>query len=342
MGYLRLILSLSVILYHAGPLFGYIGMNGLVAVHIFFIISGFYMALIIKNKYTKSKKPYYTFITNRFLRIYPIYWVILILTIYVQFSQLADFNIFSTLSHYVDLRKPFGVIEDFTLLIRRDYLSIDMFRYDSLTVGPAWTLVLEFIFYLAAPFLLLIKRRYLFSLTLVSLLIYYLITHYHFLKGDHYIQTFFIPANFFFFMTGIFSYYIYEEIKKRKIKIKYSFILCLLFLITVILWNYIPDISLRWALIKEWLLYLVTPFILPLLFESFNLFPLNNFMADLSYPTYITHMLSINFLQISLNYKITEKLFSSWTVIITLLISIILVYAIEKPIDKLRQKRIKH
>jgi len=73
MGYLRIILALSVIFYHAGNIFGYTGMNGLMAVHVFFIISGFYMAFIVINKYSKSKKPYFTFISNRFLRIYPIY-----------------------------------------------------------------------------------------------------------------------------------------------------------------------------------------------------------------------------------------------------------------------------
>ena len=93
MGFLRLILSLSVVLYHAGSLFGYTGMNGLVAVHIFFIISGFYMALIIKNKYSKAKRPYYTFITNRFLRIYPIYWVVLVLMIVVEYARFSNLNL---------------------------------------------------------------------------------------------------------------------------------------------------------------------------------------------------------------------------------------------------------
>ena len=164
-----------------------------------------------------------------------------------------------------------------------------MFRYDVLTVGPAWTLVLEFLFYLTAPFLLFIKKRYLFSLGIISLSIYYVITHYHFLKGDHYIQTFFIPANFFFFIMGIFSYYLFVMLKKRKIKIKYSFTISMFFLLAVFLWNYIPAFTFRWMLIKEWAMYLLTPFIIPLLFESFILFPLNNFSADLSF-----HCLSLS------------------------------------------------
>ena len=335
-------MAFGVVLYHSGSLFGYTAINGLVAVHIFFIISGFYMALIIKNKYAKAKRPYYTFITNRFLRIYPTYLVVLALMIFVQYAQFNNLNfisiltgIFSTLNHYLSLRKPLGIIEDFSLLIRNDYLNINMFRYDPLTIVPAWSLVLELFFYLTAPFLLFVKKRYLFFLAIISLSMHVFIDHYF------NFQSFFIPSNFFFFLMGIFSYYLYEKIKQRKIKIKYSFALSLLFLITIFLWNYIPAVSFRLIVIKEWLMYLLTPFAIPLLFESFNFFPLNNFMANLSYAIYISHMLSINFLQNSIHYKITEKFFSFWAVLVTLIISITLVYLIEKPIDRLRQKRVK-
>jgi peptidoglycan/LPS O-acetylase OafA/YrhL len=52
-------------------------------------------------------------------------------------------------------------------------------------------------------------------------------------------------------------------------------------------------------------------------------------------------MLSISFLQITLNYRMTEKYFSFWVVLITLAISIALVYLVEKPLNKLRQNRAK-
>jgi peptidoglycan/LPS O-acetylase OafA/YrhL len=334
MGFLRMILALGVIFYHIeeGSFFGYVGIDGFVAVHIFFIISGFYMALIIKNKYSKTKRPYYNFITNRFLRIYPVYWVVLVLAIFISYSQFGN-----PLINYVRLMGFKGIIEDITLLIRGDYLNVYMFT-TALTVAPAWTLVTELIFYLSAPFLLFLKKRYLLILGVLSLLMYVFVTHDY--SGSNFsIKSYSIPANFYLFIMGIFSYYWYEKIKKYKIK--YSFFLSVLFLIFVVYWSYLPEITFGWILIKEWLIYLLTPLIIPLLFKSFDSVPLNNFMADLSYPTYISHMLSIDFLQTILNYRNTWKFFSYSTVLITFVISVALVYLVERPLNRIRQSRVK-
>ena len=151
----------------------------------------------------------------------------------------------------------------------------------------------------------------------------------------------FIPANFFFFLFGIFSYNFYEWLTANKIKPKYFFHLSVIFLFAVFLWNYIPDIKLGWIIIKEWGFYLATPFFIPLIFLSFNRTPLNNIMADLSYPVYISHLLIIYFLQTVLNLQPSFSLYSFWILCITLVFSVAIVYLIERPIDKFRQRRIK-
>ena len=50
MGLLRFILAASVVLAHSGDFFGFKFTGGLIAVETFFIISGFYMALILDTK----------------------------------------------------------------------------------------------------------------------------------------------------------------------------------------------------------------------------------------------------------------------------------------------------
>ena len=76
MGLLRLYLALCVIFTHDGvrqnsiPLIIY---NGSQAVQIFFVISGFYMALILSEKY-RSPVEFYA---SRFIRIYLPYWTVL-------------------------------------------------------------------------------------------------------------------------------------------------------------------------------------------------------------------------------------------------------------------------
>src|SRR5688572_272316 len=77
MGFLRFILAASVVAEHSTPIFGLSLTGGLLAVKLFFIISGFYMALILDTKYVSQVNRYWLFITNRFLRIYPCYFVVL-------------------------------------------------------------------------------------------------------------------------------------------------------------------------------------------------------------------------------------------------------------------------
>ena len=51
MGLLRVILALSVAVAHFGGFFGYTIAGGFAAVQMFYIISGFYMATILTEKY---------------------------------------------------------------------------------------------------------------------------------------------------------------------------------------------------------------------------------------------------------------------------------------------------
>ncbi len=79
MGALRLFLAVSVLVAHAGPIFGLNLMFSDVAVKLFFIISGFYMSLVLSGKY-EGKSLRWTFYTNRFLRLYPAYLLAILLT----------------------------------------------------------------------------------------------------------------------------------------------------------------------------------------------------------------------------------------------------------------------
>jgi peptidoglycan/LPS O-acetylase OafA/YrhL len=77
---LRLLLALVVVLFHTGMVSRYL-MDSHTAVNAFFIISGFYMALILDQKYGSSPAGLKAFAINRFLRLYPLYAAVFILTI---------------------------------------------------------------------------------------------------------------------------------------------------------------------------------------------------------------------------------------------------------------------
>lgn len=72
MGILRLLLAFFVVIGHSHSIYGYAGMGG-AAVPAFFIISGFYMTLILETKYRGSDQLW-LFYSNRVLRLFPLYW----------------------------------------------------------------------------------------------------------------------------------------------------------------------------------------------------------------------------------------------------------------------------
>jgi peptidoglycan/LPS O-acetylase OafA/YrhL len=72
MGVVRTLLAIAVVVTHTGPLFpGVTMIPGTLAVQAFYVISGFYMALVLSTKYSDHASDFYA---ARALRIFPIYW----------------------------------------------------------------------------------------------------------------------------------------------------------------------------------------------------------------------------------------------------------------------------
>src|SRR5262249_38577674 len=87
MGTLRFILALSVAYGHAGDFLGFPFIPGDTAVQSFYAISGFYMALVLNEKYRTGSSTYSLFISNRFLRLFPIYAAVLCLTLLLALAM---------------------------------------------------------------------------------------------------------------------------------------------------------------------------------------------------------------------------------------------------------------
>jgi len=77
-GLLRLLLAVAVVFVHSGMNSVWTLTGATVAVETFFIISGFYMALVYNEKYAKTKMPYWSFFSSRILKIYPMYYLVLV------------------------------------------------------------------------------------------------------------------------------------------------------------------------------------------------------------------------------------------------------------------------
>lgn len=80
----------AVAISHAGGLGGYVPMNGDAAVQAFYVISGFYMALVFTEKYSAAETPARTFWISRYLRLAPAYILVSGISLLLVHPDLLD------------------------------------------------------------------------------------------------------------------------------------------------------------------------------------------------------------------------------------------------------------
>lgn len=330
MGVVRFLLAISVLSIHTDYNLGLSRFGEALAVNTFFIISGFYMALILTEKYVGRNGSYRLFITNRFLRIYPVYWVILASTILIA-------TLHSSRLPYSSLA---GVISDVTLLARTDYLSINAATTNTPLVTPAWTLIVELTFYLFAVFFVRLKTRYIIGIAVLSFVVRYGIAYYEMLHHT-YQKTGFLPACLVFFMLGILSYRLYSRLKLKQLDRRLTVSLLIIMVLLTVFYYQIPSIiSYHRFELKEWLYYISFTAFAPFCFLLLRSNAIDRFIGELSYPIHIAHFLVVDIL---VNYlKIGS---GTWYVFVmasavTIIVSLVLVQCIDKPIDRYRQKRL--
>ena len=102
MGSIRFLLAFSVLILHSSPIAGIRLLPGETAVRTFYIISGFYMTLIFSTKYASATRPYYSFITNRWLRLYPPYLVVVLLIGVLSVAYGIWLGSFGKIQYYLD------------------------------------------------------------------------------------------------------------------------------------------------------------------------------------------------------------------------------------------------
>ncbi|MDR2601476.1 MAG: acyltransferase [Spirochaetaceae bacterium] len=240
MGLLRCILAITVVAAHSGPIFGYRFVGGVVAVQSFYIISGFYMSLILNEKYT-GKGAYKLFITNRLLRLYPIYWAVAGLTVILSLVTAIDsgggdfgcFEIYRIHSKEMKLSTIIFLIfsnifiyfQDIIMFLRVDwstglleftkyYGDTKQPLYQFLIVPQAWTLGVELMFYAIAPFIVRKNKKFIFTLIFFSIVLRSVLMFGFGLKDDPWNYRFF-PTEIVFFLFGNISYRIYNYLKNN-------------------------------------------------------------------------------------------------------------------------------
>lgn len=319
MGLLRLLLALAVVADHAGPAFGWNWLrmtNAPLAVQTFYVVSGFYMALVLNEKYT-GPGAYAAFAQNRLLRLLPMYFVVLLLTVlgglllhHLAFGTIAPLRPWFAHGDALPWAERLCFLLPNVTLVGQDllswcavdpathqlYFTADFHReplpaWHFLFVPQAWTVALELSFYAVAP--LLVRRRAGVVLALIALslaLRVWLMTTFA-VKGDPWSYRLF-PTELALFLAGAFAFRLHGWLRQRGwLGVAACRLVLAATLLTVLGYQSLPK-SIYW--LRPFGLPIVlalVPLAVPFVFEATRRSRWDRALGELSYPSYLVHYL---------------------------------------------------
>lgn len=345
MGSLRLLLAFAVVGSHTEIFNGLKILSGGEAVQLFFVISGFYMALILSKKYHSAK----LFYSNRFLRLYPTYALVLFGTVLwflitwaythqrpppfwvasanakmplwqwlaVQFSNLSMVGL--DVPAMFDWKDGHG----FLFLYGDTEPTPDGAQWagNFAWVGQAWSIGTEIWFYLLAPF---IVRRAVAIQAAVAIASCVLMLA---MQRVSPLSFFFFPANLWFFLSGslLFQFYRSQYFSAPK----WCGVLALVY--AAVAWCWVGSVDNP----VHTLMLILIALCIPLLFHTFADTSWDTAVGNLSYPVYLVHVLVIDILIATLH------VYNPLVVVaVSVVAAILIVRFVENPIDKYRQRRV--
>lgn len=256
-------------LFHHGGMQYWFYMNAGFAVMLFYVISGFLISFVLDAKYHDDIFGFYR---ARFVRIFGLYWPMLAICIAI-FPVGNSINWFSTL---------FLVGGDW-LLSFRDYPR-ELTPFPG-TIGQAWSLAAEVTFYALAPWLL--RRRVVCFVTFVSSLTLRVLLEHHSnaqqVWGYH-----FFPTALCFFLGGHYARVLWSKFPKPSmlatLALTVGSFVCAGFATRI---GGMPSV---------WFYGAVAFFILALggIFTYTRDLRWMNFLGDLAYPIYLSHMMLVS------------------------------------------------
>ena len=351
MGILRFLLAVSVITAHAGPLFGSTMLPGNYAVEAFFMISGFYMSLVLSEKY-QGKGALAKFYSNRFIRLYPTYllvaagtwlWFFFVwwwrervpsnswMEEYAQMDLMPKLGLIFANWTMIgnDIRCLFHFSPHQGFMVFHDYSSTTApdgakWAGDFGTIGQAWSVGLEIWFYMAVPWLARLRTHSLIAIGMISMALKI------WLETGGVLTYFFFPAQLVYFVIGMLARQVWSAFKLQDKKFMPGGLMIALLSISIILFPFV-DFS-----FKRWVFYAIFALSLPSIFDASMHSRPDRWLGNLSYPIYMVHMLVLSVVSAA---KINEHR-AVLTLLGTLLVSAFLQHFIEDPLDRWRQNRI--
>jgi peptidoglycan/LPS O-acetylase OafA/YrhL len=351
MGLIRFLLAMSVVVGHMRRGTAISLIPGPLAVEVFFSISGFYMSLILTRKYRDRT----TFYVNRFLRLYPVYFAVSLCTwawlffvwmylgrppsqawpdAYQQMSRWQ--SVLFVISNWtmvgldIPMLLQFSADNGFTLL--HDPLP-DGTKYVAavLTILPAWSIGLEIWFYLIAPFLVALRSRWIVLIAALSVSLR-IVT----MTKFGFVTSFFFPAQLCFFLVGMLLHRAYAATSIGNLDRRVGCAVLTVALALFVLFNRIP------APFATYVIYGTFIPAIPILFALTRNSRFDVSLGNLSYPIFIVHTLILSMVSSMFHHvygDVNRNIIALVAIGVVVVVSAILYFLIEKPIDEIRQRR---
>jgi peptidoglycan/LPS O-acetylase OafA/YrhL len=354
MGLLRFLLAAIIVSVHTDPVIQQFLPSPPLALKMLFIISGFYMSLILTEKYTGPGR-YRLFVTNRLLRLMPPYWIILAMTLVTALFFKLQLNTSLMLGPWVKwlgTLSPAAILglstanitvygQDLlffayvnpatkTLSFSADALLHPSPAWEFLLIPQAWTMSLEMTFYLLAPWLTRRSTPVLAVVTAASLGLSLYIGRLS-LPPDPWAVRFF-PSELQFFLYGIFSHRLYARLKTMSPPDWLPWTVALAFAGYVFGFAQLP----AWGHLRELCLYAFTMASLPCLFWLTRRRRFDRIVAELSYPMYIGHWT----IMCLVRYFCGERYLFLITLVITTVFSLVFNWLVSDRLERFRQRRV--
>jgi peptidoglycan/LPS O-acetylase OafA/YrhL len=363
MGFIRLFLALSVMVWHM-PNRNFAGLDAGVAVLFFFILSGFYMALTINENFQAGLNGWRRrFYLSRLFRLYPAYLALLAASVlwdalsHAPNVFLANPGVnFSALLGLVALNIGILGQDVYKLLLwsgsypgaqRLSHaitaaMPANFFENRWMVLPQAWTLGSELLFYAVAPFLVRSVPRMLVVLGLGLCVRWVLIFRFGFMSELWGYR--FFPATICFFLLGGLAYHLYRRIAGKAwagwvgggVFAGFAGFA----LVSMLRWRGVllaPDFATGYDTLRIWAAYLVFAGALPWLFCCWRRSRIDRLVGELSYPLYLAHELVISVVFETLKAGPTGREIA--VVVLAIGVAAAVWLVIDRPVDAWRHRR---
>lgn len=306
MGFLRTYLALCVVASHASATCADRMLNGMEAVQLFYVISGFYMQLILAGKYSSVGQFY----ESRALRIFVPYFFVLLFVLAGSvlsgllaghWLALQPFTTPNAWGESHPLAIAAAAATNFTVFGQDLLFFVSGTKstpplWPFLVIPPSWTIALELTFYALVPFLARWSTRYLILLMTASLLARFIGCSWLGLSGDPWLYRFF-PFEIGLFVAGMLTCRVYRKFSANVFPaVPYVVVIAgLLVFLTAWTW-FLPEWPRKCDDLRPiYLLYAVMIPVVVLVFAATSRHRFDRALGELSFPIYLNHFFVLQF-----------------------------------------------